>query len=153
MSSLPKLGPVGSSHFTPGASSAVALHFFADVERGRFTHCSSFLKYSRGVANHPKRGQERWEPRGNVTYTHPTRVHRSSEQEVKKMKRDDLTEALRFPRVTLLLQNPHIIRVRPLIPTQLFFRFVFFSTGGRRQADHTSKTTAQNGKTTRTGGT
>lgn len=62
------------------------------------------------------------------------------------MKRDDLTEALRFPRVTLLLQNPHIFRVRPLIPTQLFSVLSFFSTGGRRQADHTSKTTAQNAK-------
>lgn len=66
------------------------------------------------------------------------------------MKRDDLTEALRFPRVTLLLQNPHVIFF-PCTSTAFdsdaaFFRFVFFSTGGRRQADHTSKTTAQNAK-------
>lgn len=70
------------------------------------------------------------------------------------MKRDDLTEALRFPRVTLLLQNPHIIFSCTAFDSDTaFFRFVFFSTRGRRQADHTSKTTAQNAKTTRTGGT
>lgn len=45
------------------------------------------------------------------------------------MKRDDLTEALRFPRVTLLLQNPHVIFscTSPAFDSDTaFFRFVFF---------------------------